>query len=358
VTATDPDGDAVWVSARQISPTSPLLGIATGADGTSLTVSAPSQPICESTTLFTLELRAEDGRAGHLSAPTSLEITVEGTPPLVGDLAGAPLVAHCDAGGAVSSVTASGDLTHVAPAQACATQTITWSQLAGPPAMAGSAQGESISLRAAGASWDELVGRAVRLELVANGPVSSSSAIRDVAIVPDSPFVRAAIAADAPIAPELGAVGISVTLVNESGCAVRGASITAFLDGAYLVPGTLRLDGAAVDAVEPAGSLQVSQLDLPPGVTRVLRFDVRPALVGSISARAVATLGDVPISNEVGMGDRPAIGCGCASASEGLVLWALFAALTAWRRRQMPKEIRRRPASPRRSSTTRSSSKP
>jgi MYXO-CTERM domain-containing protein len=308
---------------------------------------------------FTLELQAEDGRAGHASAPTSLAITVEGTPPAVGTVTGAPLLASCDASAGQPVVVASGDLAHAAPPGACPTQTVSWTQIAGPPAMAGTVNGEAVSLRAQGASWDDLVGRAVRLSLAASGPVSSSTAERDVVIAPASPFVRATIAADAPMVTDLGALGISLTLVNESACGVRGATAAAFLDGAQLVPGTLRLDGVPIAAVGTSGAPRVSPLDLPPGVARVLRFDVRPALFGSVSPRAVAMLGDVPISDEVGLGPRVELsGCGCTAGSEALAAWIALLALVLWRRRQIPKEMRRPFASPRRSSTRRHSSKP
>jgi MYXO-CTERM domain-containing protein len=360
VISSDPDGDAVWVSWRQTSPASPLLAVATQEDGTSLIVGAPTEPLCESSMPFTLELRAEDGRAGHVSAPTSLEITVEGTPPAVGTIRGAPLLARCEDVAGQPTVVAGGDLTHIAPPDACPTQTVSWSQVAGPTALAGTVQGTAISLRAEGAAWDDLVGRTVSLELVASGgTVSSSSAVRDVAIAPERPFVRAAIATDAPVVSELGVLGISVTLLNESGCGVRGATVAAVLDGAYLVPGSLQLDGAAIDGGAAANAIAVSPLDLPPGVARVLHFEVRPALVGSVSPRAVAMLGGVPISDAVGLGNRPEItGCGCASGGESLAGWTLLAVLALWRRRQIPKEMRRPRVSARRSSIRRSSSNP
>lgn len=361
VTATDPDGDAVWLSWRQTSPASPTLAVAAVDGGTSLTVSAPSGTSCEGSVPFTLEVQAEDGRAGHLSAPSQLAITVQGTPPAVGAIDGVPLPAWCEASAGQPIVVAAGDLTHAPPPDACPTQTIRWSQVGGPPALSGTAEGNTVSLRAEGARWDDLIGRPVRLELVASsGAASSASVVKDVAIAPLSPFVRAAIATDAPIVSEIGAVGVTVTLVNESACGVSGATVVAYLGAARLVEGTLRLDGVPADGAGMADGVRVAQLDLPPGVPRVFRFDVRPGLLGALSPRAVAMIGDVPVSEEVGLGESPEMaGCGCTSGSGALAAWGLLAAAAWWGRRQTPKKIRRcRGVLSRRSSTRRSSSNP
>ncbi|HYX89990.1 MAG TPA: MYXO-CTERM sorting domain-containing protein, partial [Myxococcaceae bacterium] len=339
VTVADPDGDAVWVTSQQTAPSSPLLDIVAVEDGagTSLKITAPSGPICGGDVPITLQVKAEDGRAGHVSAPAQLAITVAGTAPSVGQVSGGPLLASCQVVAGAPVVLAAADLIRTAAPDACPSDTIQWSQISGPPALAGTVTGDVASLRAQGAEWDDLVGREVQLQLVASsGSAIASPVAHAVSIAPQQPFVRATLSSEMPIVSESGVVGISLTLMNESGCGVRGATAAASLEGGQVLPGTVRLDGAPVSAEVTPEGIRLTSVPLAPGVPRVIRFDVRPALVGSPAPRAVATMGGVPISAEAGLGTRPEPGrCGCTSGGETLAGWGALLAVALHRRRRV-----------------------
>lgn len=138
--ATDPDGDAVWLTYAQAASSLPPLTIETLDGGTGASITAPviGAGVCDGGVDYTVNVTALDGRAGHLSAPTQVTVNVTRSSPPIQPLV-APASLILAASGASKSVTASPG------PQECASWTYAWSPMSASGITVATSDGGSIA---------------------------------------------------------------------------------------------------------------------------------------------------------------------------------------------------------------------
>lgn len=163
------------------------------------------------------------------------------------------------------------------------------------------------------------------------GPGNTDTAVRSVRLVPQR-FIEVTHRSDVPIAREEESVGVEVTLTNPTACAVSGVVLREALGGLKPVPGTVRVEGVAIDAGVGADMLEVPGLAIPArGATRV-QYLARVPLLSAARPFGVVTLAGTDVTVVQGLAPPPA-GCGCNSSSAGFALLAIAAALVRSKRR-------------------------
>ncbi|QDE98260.1 MYXO-CTERM sorting domain-containing protein [Myxococcus xanthus] len=254
------------------------------------------------------------------------EIPNQPLPARLGELEAGALVARCGEG-------ASATLTQTIPANACGDVAISWSQVAGPALSEVSLAGPSVTVSTQETGLEALVGQAITLRVLADAGGSNTATTDYVLPITSERFVDVRHAMESPTASEKGLVGVVVELRNTSECEVGGLRYLESVDGLEWVPGSVKLDGVAVEAQAMNGGFRVEDIRLPAQGTRTLTYVGRSPLLSTPRLGGEMTLNGVPVSGDASV-PPPTSGCGCSGGGSGAAVFGLAALARVLRRRK------------------------
>lgn len=245
------------------------------------------------------------------------EIPNQPLPARLGALEAGALVARCGEG-------ASATLTQTIPANACGDVAISWSQVAGPALSEVSLAGPSVTVSTQETGLEALVGQAITLRVLADAGGSNTATTDYVLPITSERFVDVRHAMESPTASEKGLVGVVVELRNTSECEVGGLHFLENVDGLEWVPGSVKLDGVAVEAQAVDGGFRVEDIRLPAQGTQTLTYVGRSPLLSTPRLGGEMTLNGVPVSGDASV-PPPTSGCGCSGGGSGAAVFGLAA---------------------------------
>ncbi|WP_163780793.1 MYXO-CTERM sorting domain-containing protein [Myxococcus vastator] len=261
----------------------------------------------------------EGGRA-------QVEVPNQPLPARLGELEAGALVARCGEG-------ASATLTQTIPANACGDVAISWSQVAGPALSEVSLAGPRVTVSTQETGLEALVGQAITLRVLADAGGSNTATTDYVLPITSERFVDVRHTMESPTASEKGLVGVVVELRNTSECEVGGLRYLEQVDGLEWVPGSVKLDGVAVEPQAVDGGFRVEDLRLLAQGTRTLTYVGRSPLLSTPRLGGEMTLNGVPVSGDAAV-PPPTSGCGCSGGGSGAAVFGLAALARVLRRRK------------------------
>lgn len=254
------------------------------------------------------------------------EVPNQPLPVRLGDLEAGALVARCGEG-------ASATLTQTIPANACGDMAISWSQVAGPALSEVTLAGPRVTVSTQETGLEALVGQAITLRVLADAGGGNSATTDYVLPITSERFVDVRHAMESPTASDKGLVGVVVELRNTSECEVGGLRYREHVDGLEWVPGSVKVDGVAVEAQSVEGGFRVEDLRLPAQGTQTLTYVGRSPLLSTPRLGGEMTLNGVPVSGDAAV-PPPVSGCGCSGGGSGAAVFGLAALARVLRRRK------------------------
>ncbi|GHG84461.1 MYXO-CTERM sorting domain-containing protein [Comamonas sp. JC664] len=247
-------------------------------------------------------------------------------PAQLGGLEAGALVARCGSG-------ASTTLTQTIPANACGDVAISWSQVDGPSLVEASLTGRTVTVSTRDTALEDLVGHSITLRVLADAGGGNAATTEHVVPITAERFVDVRHTTETPSASEKGLVGVLVELRNTSECEVGTLRFVEHVDGLEWVPGSVKLDGAGVEAEAVTGGFAVGDIRLPARGTRTLSYVGRVPLLSTPKLGGEMSLNGVPVSGDAEV-PPPAQGCGCTGGGSGVALFGLLALTRVLRRRK------------------------
>ncbi|MFP2962430.1 MYXO-CTERM sorting domain-containing protein [Myxococcus sp. 1LA] len=261
----------------------------------------------------------EGGRA-------SAEVPNRPLPAQLGALEADALVARCGQG-------ASATLTQMIPPEACGAVAISWSQVSGPALSEVSLAGPSVTVSTQETGLEALVGQSITLRVLADAGGGNTATTEHVLPIGSERFVDVRHTTESPTASEKGLVGVVVELRNTTACEVGSLRYLERVDGLEWVPGSVKLDGAAVEVQAVDGGFVLEDVRLPSQGSRTLTYVGRSTLLSSPRLGGEVSLNGVPVSGDAEP-PAPVSGCGCSGGGSGAAVFGLAALARVLRRRK------------------------
>jgi len=255
------------------------------------------------------------------------EVPSQPLPARLGELEAGALVARCGEGASTS-------LTQRIPASACGEVAISWEQVAGPSLVEASLSGPSVTVSTRDTSLEALVGQSVTLRVLADAGGGNTDTAEHVVPITSERFVDVRHTTETPSgSSEKGLVGVLVELRNTSDCEVGTLRYVEHVDGLEWVPGSVKLDGVAVEAQAVEGGFALADLALPARGARTLTYVGRSPLLSTPRLGGEMSLNGVPVSGDAAAPPSPS-SCGCSGGGSGGALFGLLALARVLRRRK------------------------
>lgn len=213
---------------------------------------------------------------------------------------------------------------------ACPPEQLDWRSSGGPPLERERGQGGTWQLEPSTLEFDALAARDVTFTIDAISGDQRAQAERTVHLKPE-PFVAIA-RRQTPLGTEAGdALSMVITAANTTECAVSGVTFLERLDGAQLVGGSVRVNGAPADVTWDARGFSIEGLAFEPNGTLEVSYRARLPILGRPGTATQMTVRGDPVLLPVGAAPVPS-GCGCDGAP-GLLGLAALGLLVRRRRR-------------------------
>ena len=215
-------------------------------------------------------------------------------------------------------------------AGACAAQTYSWKQLAGPQVQFSSTEGQTVELTSS-APFDQLGGAVVTIEVSSDAGMGNLGPPRahDITLVPGA-FIELTHDFEPLPAREGEAVAVRATLLNTSGCDVTTLVLEEELGMLKFIDGSARLDGAAVEGHRTEkNTARIGPISVAAGQKAQVTWLARAPLRSTPRPTGAVYMGSERVSVEA----TPPQRCSCGAAP--LLSWAaLLGLLRVFRRRR------------------------
>jgi hypothetical protein len=225
--------------------------------------------------------------------------------------------------------------TAVLDAGSCAAADVRWSAAGALSILP--ASGSQVTLETVDQDFGALIGQVVDVVATADAGLGNTGSLQAQLRVVADPFITVTHRTPDPVASESQLLSVEVTLTNTTACPVSEVELRESLEGMTFWPGTVRVDGAVVNAQLVAGDagapeLVVPGLSLAGGGRVTVSYSARPALLREPAPRGHAELRQVRVSEPAGL-NAGTSSCGCASGGlEGPALLALGLLVRALRK--------------------------